>query len=314
MKKKDLITIIVPCLNEEECIPLFYQEIKKVFTKIKDADYELIMVDDGSKDNTLKVIKKLASKDNNVKYLSFSRNFGKEAAMLAGLKASRGNYITIMDVDLQDPPELLIKMYKEIAKGSYDLIGLYTKSHRDYNIIRSLLTKIWYKIIDKMSFAKQVPGARDFRLMTRQVADCILSMPEYNRYLKGMFDYVGFETKWLEYETPNRVAGNSKFNLRKLIKYSLEGMISSSAKLLTSAAYIGLFFCLIAFIAIIVIIVKTLVWGDPVSGWPSLACLIIFLGGIQLLFLGVVGVYLSKIYLEVKVRPSYIIKEKNIKE
>ncbi len=309
MLKKEKISLIIPCFNEEESIPLFYEETNKITKKMKNIDFELIFVNDGSKDNTLPVLKDLSKKDKRVRYISFSRNFGKEAGMYAGLEAVTGDYAAIMDADMQDPPEKLIEMYDIIKNEDYDCVALYTESHKGYNFIRKGLTKIWYKLIDKISDSKQVAGARDFRLMTRQMVDAILDMKEYNRYTKGMFGFVGFNTKWLAYDAPERVAGTTKFNLRKLIKYAMEGVMAFSTTPLLLSAYVGMIFCLIAFIAIIFIIVKTLVWGDPTSGWPSMACIIIFVSGVQLFFLGIIGMYLSKIYLEVKKRPVYIVKE-----
>ena len=309
MKKNITISLIVPCFNEEESIPLFYEETDKVSNKMKDVTFEMIFVNDGSKDKTLEILRDLSKKDKRVRYVSFSRNFGKEAAMYAGLEASTGDYAAIMDADMQDPPEKLIEMYDILTKEDYDCVALYTKTHKGYNFIRKGLTNLWYRLIDKISDSKQVPGARDFRLMTRQMVDSIIEMKEYNRYTKGIFGFIGFKTKWLEYEAPERSVGTSKFNLKKLIKYALEGVVAFSTTPLILAAYVGLLFCLIAFIAIIFIIVKTLIWGDPTSGWPSMACIIIFVSGVQLFFLGVIGIYLSKIYLEVKKRPVYIIKE-----
>jgi len=309
MKKNDLISIVVPCYNEEESIPLFYEEIDKVSKRMKSVDFEFLFINDGSKDKTLEILRTLSKKDERVRFISFSRNFGKEAGMYAGLSNTKGDYVAIMDADMQDPPSMIERMYKEIKEKDYDCIALYTSSHEGYSFIRKKLTNLWYKIIDKISESHQVPGARDFRLMTRQMTDAILSMKEYNRYTKGMFGFVGFNTKWIEYDAPDRAAGTSKFNLTKLVKYALEGIVAFSTSPLLLAAYIGMFFCLIAFIAIIVIIAKTLVWGDPVSGWPSLACLIVFIGGIQLFFFGIMGIYISKIYLEVKHRPIYIEKE-----
>ena len=309
MLKKELISIVVPCYNEEESIPVFYKEIDKVSKKMNEVNFEYIFIDDGSHDNTLKVLRKLAKKDKRVRYISFSRNFGKEAGMYAGLEATKGNYAAIMDVDLQDPPEKLIEMYKTIKKEDYDVVALYTDTHAGYNFIRKGLTKLWYKIFDKLSESNQKAGARDFRLMKGQVVDSILSMKEYNRYTKGIYGYIGFKTKWISYQAPKRVAGTSKFDLKKLTKYAMEGIISTSTKPLMIATYVGLIFCVISFIAVIVIIVKTILWGDPVTGWPSLACIIMFVSGIQLFFLGIIGMYLSKIYLEVKQRPVYIIKE-----
>ena len=309
MLKKEKISLIIPCFNEEEAIPLFYEETNKVTKKMKEVDFEMIFVNDGSKDNTLNILRELSKKDKRVRYISFSRNFGKEAGMYAGLEAVTGDFAAIMDADMQDPPEKLIEMYEIIKKENYDCVALYTESHEGYNFIRKALTKCWYKLIDKISDSHQVPGARDFRLMTRQMVDSILDMKEYNRYTKGMFGFVGFETKWLSYNAPDRAVGTSKFNLKKLIKYAMEGVMAFSTTPLLLSAYVGMLFCLVAFIAIIVIIVKTVLWGDPTSGWPSLACIVIFVSGIQLFFLGVIGMYLSKIYLEVKKRPVYIIKE-----
>lgn len=309
---KDKISIIIPCLNEDKAIPIFYKEIIKVFSNMK-IDYELIFIDDGSTDNTLSVLRKLSKEDKKLKYISFSRNFGKEAGMTAGLKKSTGDYVAIMDVDMQDPPYLLEEMYKEIKKEKYDIVGLYTKSHEGYSFIRNGLTKMWYKLIDKISTTPQMPGARDFRLMTRRVVDKILELKEYNRYIKGIFSYIGFNTKWIAYDAPTRSAGESKFNLRKLAAYALEGIISFSTKPLIISAFVGMILCLISFISILVIIIKTIIWTDPVSGWPSMVCIMMFLSGIQLLFLGIIGLYLSKIYLEVKGRPPYIIKEEEEK-
>ena len=308
MSKKDLISLIIPCFNEEESIPLFYEEADKVSKKMK-LDFEMIFVNDGSSDKTLEILRDLSKKDERVRYISFSRNFGKEAAMYAGLEASTGDYVAIMDADMQDPPEKLIEMYDLIKEGEYDCVALYTKTHKGYNFIRKSLTNLWYKLIDRISDSHQMPGARDFRLMTRQMVDSIVNMKEYNRYTKGMFGFIGFNTKWLEYTAPKRAVGTSKFNLKKLIKYALEGVVAFSTTPLILAAYVGLLFCLISFLAIIFIIIKTLIWGDPTSGWPSMACIIIFVSGIQLFFLGVIGIYLSKIYLEVKKRPVYIVKE-----
>ncbi len=308
-EKKELVSIVVPCYNEEESIPLFYEEINKVSLEMKSVDFEFLFINDGSKDKTLEILRDLAKKDERVRYISFSRNFGKEAGMYAGLSNTKGDYVAIMDADMQDPPEMLQKMYKEIKEEDYDCIALYTKNHEGYSFIRKRLTNLWYKLIDKISDSHQMPGARDFRLMTRQMTDAILSMKEYNRYTKGIFGFVGFNTKWIAYDAPDRVVGTSKFNLRKLIKYALEGIVAFSTSPLLFAAYVGMAFCLLAFIAIAIIIAKTLIWGDPVSGWPSLACLIVFIGGIQLFFFGIMGIYVSKIYLEVKKRPVYITKE-----
>ena len=266
--------------------------------------------------NNLKILKDLAKKDDRVRFISFSRNFGKEGGMYAGLENATGDYVAIMDADMQDPPEMVKTMYQDIKKEGYDCVALCSPNHRDYGLVRKFFTNCWYKLIGKISSTPQVPGARDFRLMKRKMVDAIVNMKEYNRYSKGIFSFVGFNTKWIEYETPERAAGTSKFNFWKLFKYALEGILAFSTTPLVMAAIIGLIFCLIAFIAIIVIIVKTLAFGDPVGGWPSLACMIMFVSGVQLFFLGVFGMYMSKLYLEVKKRPIYIASEteKDVKE
>lgn len=307
MKK---LSIIVPCFNEEESIPYFYDEVKKV-TNDMDIKLELIFVDDGSRDKTLEVIKSKTD-DKEVKYISFSRNFGKEAAMYAGLSMASGDYVTIMDVDLQDPPSLLPEMVRLIEEEGYDCVATKSTSRNGYSFLRKTFTKWFYDIIGKMSKTEMVPGARDYRLMTRQMVEAVLSMKEYNRYSKGLFSFVGFKTKWIEFENKERVAGTTKWNFWKLFSYALDGIVGFSTAPLTMAAFIGVLFCLIAFIMIIVIIVKTLAFGDPTSGWPSLACIIFMVSGIQLLCLGVIGEYLAKMYLEVKQRPIYIIKESNV--
>lgn len=307
--EKELISVVVPCYNEEESLPIFYEEIDKVSKSMKMVNFEFVFINDGSKDKTLEILRDLSKKDDRVRYISFSRNFGKEAGMYAGLTNAKGDYVAIMDADMQDPPAMIKKMYEDIQNEGYDCVALYTKSHEGYSFIRKSLTNCWYKFIDKISTSHQVPGARDFRLMKRQMVDSIISMGEYNRYTKGMFGFVGFDTKWIDYDAPDRVAGTSKFNLKKLIKYAMEGIVAFSTQPLILSAYIGMIFCVIAFLAIIVIIGKTLMFGDPVVGWPSLACLIVFIGGVQLFFFGIMGIYLSKIYLEVKHRPIYIEKE-----
>ena len=308
MKK---VSIIVPCYNEEESIPLFYKEIKKVFSKIN-YKLELIFVNDGSKDKTLELIRNLSKKDKEANYISLSRNFGKEAAMWAGLKHSTGDYITVMDCDLQDPPTLIPEMLCLIEEEDYDVVGTRRVTRKGEPPIRSFFARMFYKIINKMSKVEMVDGARDYRMMTRQVVDNLLTLKEYNRYSKGLFSFVGFKTKWLEYENIERVAGETKWNFWKLFLYAIEGIVAFTTAPLTMAATFGILFCLVAFIMIIVIIVKTLVYGDPTSGWPSLACIIFMANGIELLCIGVIGEYLSKTYLEVKKRPIYIVKESNM--
>ena len=304
------ISIVVPAYNEEESIPYFYEEINKEFKELK-QELELIFVDDGSKDKTLDVIKGL-TKDKRVKYISFSRNFGKEAAMWAGLNASTGDYVTIMDSDLQDPPSLLKEMIRLIKEEGYEIVGTRRVTRKGEPVIRSFFARMFYKIINKMSKVEMVDGARDFRLMTRQVVNSVLSLKEYNRYSKGLFSFVGFKTKWLEYENIQRVAGETKWSFWKLLLYAIDGIVAFTTIPLTIAIAIGFIFCLIAFIMIIVVIVKTLAFGDPTTGWPSLACIIFMVSGIQLLCIGVIGEYLSKMYLEVKNRPIYIVKESNM--
>lgn len=307
------ISIIVPCYNEEEALPLFYKEVNKV-SETMDEEFEFIFVNDGSKDKTLEVIKNLSTLDKRCKYINFSRNFGKESAMYAGLELSTGDYITLMDADLQDPPSLLPKMLKLIKEEGYDSVGTRRVTRKGEPPIRSFFARMFYKIINKMSKVEMVDGARDYRLMTRQMTDAIINLKEYNRYSKGLFSFVGFNTKWLEYENVQRVAGETKWSFWKLFLYAIDGIVAFTTAPLTIAAIMGLIFCLIAFIMIIVIIVKTIAFGDPTSGWPSLACIIFLVSGVQLFALGIIGQYLSKTYLETKKRPIYIIKETNISE
>ncbi|MCI9233915.1 MAG: glycosyltransferase family 2 protein [Bacilli bacterium] len=304
------ISVVVPCYNEEETVPLFYKEISKIIEKMKkQVTFELIFINDGSKDKTLVELRKLAKQDKKVRYISFSRNFGKEAAMLAGLEYATGDYVTTMDVDLQDPPYLLEEMLRIIHEEGYDCVATKSTSRNGYSFFRKFCTKWYYRIIGAISKTEMVAGARDFRLMTRQMVDAILSMKEYNRYSKGLFSFVGFDTKWIEFENQERVAGTTKWNFWKLFSYALDGITAFSTVPLVLSAIMGILFCFIAFIIVIIIISKTLIWGDPVSGWPSLACIIFLVGGIQLFCTGIIGQYLAKTYLETKHRPIYIIKE-----
>lgn len=309
------ISIIVPCYNEEQTVSLFYNEIVKIAKAIK-KDFEFIFVNDGSIDKTIDIIKKLSRKDKRVKYISFSRNFGKEAAMYAGLELSSGDYVAIMDADLQDPPSLLPEMIKilEDKNSDYDTVATRRVNRKGEPPIRSFFARKFYKIINKMSKIEMVDGARDFRLMKRQVVNSILELKEYNRYSKGLFAFVGYKTKWLEFENIERIAGETKWSFWKLFLYAIEGIVAFSTAPLGVASIAGFLFCLISFIMIIVIVIKTLIFGDPTSGWPSLVCIIFFVSGIQLFCLGIIGQYLSKTYLETKKRPIYIIKESNIKE
>lgn len=307
--KKEKISVIVSCYNEEEALPYFYKEIKKTEKEMSYVDFEYIFVDDGSKDNTLSIIKDLSKKDKKVKYLSFSRNFGKESAMFAGLEYSKGDYITLMDADLQDPPSLLPEMYKYIKEEGYDQVGTRRSNRKGEPVIRSFFAKRFYRLINKMSKVEMVDGARDFRLMKRQVVDSILSLSEYNRYSKGLFSFVGYKTKWIDYNNVERVAGKTKWSFWKLFKYAIEGITAFSTVPLAFSSFLGVLICIVAIIFIIVIVLKTILFGDPVGGWPSLACIILFTSGIQLLCLGIIGQYLSKTYLESKNRPIYIVRE-----
>ena len=312
-KKKELLSIIVPCYNEEEALPLFYVEIQKVLKKI-DLNHEIILVNDGSKDKTLSVMKDLSSKDNKVKYYSFSRNFGKEAAMYCGLKNAAGDYVVYMDADLQDPPSLLPEMIKIIKEGNYDSVATRRANRNGESKVRSFFARNFYKIINKISDADIVDGARDYRLMNRKMADAILSMSEYNRFTKGIFGWVGFNTYWLSFDNVERVAGNTKWSFWGLFKYAIDGIVNFSNTPLNIASFFGFVMTFISFIFLIFIIVRRIIFGDPVQGWASMMCVIIFIGGIQLFCMGVMGQYIGKTYMEVKNRPVYIVSETNNKE
>ena len=305
MKK---ISLVVPCYNEQEVINLFYAEIQKVKKDFENVEFEIIFVNDGSRDKTLELTRSL-SKNKDVRYISFSRNFGKEAAMYAGLEASTGDYVAIMDADLQDPPALLKEMYEVLESGEYDSVATRRVTRKGEPIIRSFFARLYYKIINKISKTEIVDGARDFRLMTRQMVNAVLKVKEYNRFSKGIFSWVGFNTKWPEYENVERAAGETKWSFWKLFLYSLDSIVAFSTVPLSIASVMGILFCFVAFIIIVFIIVRTLMYGDPTSGWPSMVCIMFFIGGVQLLCIGVIGQYLSKTYLEVKKRPIYIIKE-----
>ena len=307
MKK---ISIVVPCYNEEESLPLFYKAVDKITDKMKKkAEFEFVFVNDGSRDKTLEILRDLAKKDKRVRYISFSRNFGKEAGMFAGLENATGDYVTTMDADLQDPPELLEEMFDTLESGEYDCCATKSTSRNGYSFFRKLFTKWFYGIIGKLSKTEMVPGARDFRLMSRKMVNAVVSMKEYNRYSKGLFSFVGFRTKWIEFENQERVAGTTKWNFWKLFTYAIDGIVGFSTQPLLISAFLGVLFCLIAFVMIVVIVVKTLAFGDPVSGWPSLACIIFLVGGVNLFCTGIIGEYLAKVYLEVKHRPIYIVAE-----
>ena len=305
-----LLSVIVPCYNEEETVADFYDELMKneEYFKEQELDVEILYINDGSKDNTVREIKKLHEKDERVRLVSFSRNFGKEAAMYAGLEKSRGDYVVIMDVDLQDPPSLLPEMFGYIKEG-YDSVATRRVSRKGEPPVRSFFARMFYRLMKKISKTEIMDGARDFRLMTRQMVDAILAMSEYNRFTKGIFGWVGFETKWLEYENIERKKGETKWNFWKLFLYSLDGITAFSTAPLMLASLLGVLFCLLAFAFIIFIIVRKLIFGDPVPGWPSLVCIILMVSGVQLFSLGILGQYLAKTYMEVKKRPIYLIKE-----
>ena len=309
-----LISVVVPCYNEEEVLPLFYQEITRVAGEMPDYAFEFLFVDDGSKDGTMKVVKEMAAQDERVKYISFSRNFGKEAAMYAGFSKAAGDYVTLMDADLQDPPALLPEMVKAIEEEGYDSVATRRVTRKGEPPIRSFFARRFYALMRRISKTEIVDGARDYRLMTRQFVNSLLELGEYNRFSKGLYGWVGYKTKWLEYENVERAAGETKWSFWKLLLYSIEGIVAFSEAPLAIAAVSGLLFCFIAFLFIVFIVVRTLLFGDPVAGWPSLICVILMIGGIQLFCIGILGKYLSKTYLEVKNRPIYICKESNIRE
>ena len=305
-----LCSCIVPCFNEEEVIPLYYEEMQKVRKQEEGKiDFEIIFIDDGSKDKTLEVIKKLSEQDECIHYVSFSRNFGKEAAMYAGFEHANGEYVVTMDVDLQDPPHLIPEMIRSIEEEGYDSVATRRVTRKGEPPIRSFFARRFYGLINKISDADIVDGARDFRMMKRDMVNAILSMPEYNRFTKGIFGWVGFKTKWIEFENVERAAGETKWSFWKLFRYELEGIIEFSTVPLTIVSLIGVIVCIIAFLFLLFVVIRAAIFGDPVAGWPSLICVISFLSGIQLLGIGVVGMYLSKTYLETKKRPIYIKKE-----
>ncbi len=306
-----LLSVVVPCYNEEENIGLFYAELMKnqPFFEEKNIDVEVLFIDDGSRDKTVDNIKLLQEKDERVHFVSFSRNFGKEAAMFAGLEKSKGDYVVLMDVDLQDPPSLLPDMLAAIMEEGYDSVATRRVNRKGEPPIRSFFARMFYKLMRKISQTEMMDGARDYRLMTRQMVSAILEMREYNRFTKGIFGWVGFRTKWLEYENIERAKGETKWNFWKLFIYSLEGITAFSTVPLMLASLIGVCFCIFAFLMIVFIIVRKLLFGDPVSGWPSLVCIILMVSGVQCFCIGIVGQYLAKTYMEVKRRPIYLVRE-----
>ena len=306
-----LLSVIVPCYNEEESVELFYTELMKndSFFHGENIDLELLYVDDGSGDRTAEEVKKLIKKDNRVHLVSFSRNFGKEAAMYAGLENAKGDYVVLMDVDLQDPPSLLPEMISYMKQG-YDSVATRRVSRKGEPPIRSFFARIFYRLMKKISKTEMMDGARDYRLMTRQMVDAILSMQEYNRFTKGIFGWVGFRTKWLEYENIERAKGETKWSFWKLLVYSIEGITAFSTVPLLLASIMGVLFCLLAFVMILFVIIRKLIFGDPVSGWASQVCIMLLIGGVQFFCTGILGQYLAKTYMEVKKRPIYLVKEK----
>lgn len=312
MEPETILSLVVPCYNEEESIPLFYQETQRIYAeslKSFGLALEYVFVDDGSSDGTLSVVKRLAETDERVHYVSFSRNFGKEAGIYAGLEAASGDYVAVMDADLQDPPALLPQMVAALEEG-YDCIATRRKNRKGEPPVRSFFARLFYRLINKMSSTQIIDGARDFRLMKRMVVNAILSDKEYNRFSKGIFSWVGFRTKWIEYENVERRAGKTKWSFWKLFLYSVDGILAYTTLPLALVSVMGIILCLIAFIALCFVVIRALIFGDPVAGWPSMISIIIFLGGIQLFCLGLIGLYISKIYLETKKRPLYIVRER----
>lgn len=306
-----MISVIVPCFNEEETIHYFYQAMEKVRIKMNE-EFEYIFVNDGSKDSTLSILRSLSVQDRSVRYLSFSRNFGKEAALFAGLEAANGQLVTVMDADLQDPPEMLMEMKQMLDDDSdLDCVGTRRVSRDGEPLIRSFFATLFYKLMNKISQVEVVDGARDFRLMRRHMVDAILSVSEYNRFSKGLFVWVGFKTEYLPYKNVERVAGETSWSLWKLLSYSIEGIINFSDTPLNIASYTGFFTFLLSLVLMVFVVIKTLVFGDPTIGWPSTICIILFLGGLQLMTIGILGKYLAKIFLETKKRPIYIVKERS---
>ena len=307
----NLLSIVVPCFNEDESVGIFLEEIQKT---LKDYNFEVIYVNDGSSDNTLKYIKELASKNSNVKYISFSRNFGKESAIFAGLKYASGDYICLMDADLQHPPKLIPEMLEAVLDEGYDVAAARRVSRKGEPKIKSFFSHRFYKVFNKISDIDMVEGATDYRIMTRQVVDSVLNLPEYNRFSKGLFQWVGFDTKWIEYENIERIAGESTWSFWGLIKYSIEGLVAFTTLPLSVSTFLGMVFSVIAFIYMLFIIIRYLIYSEAVPGYPTLICSLLLLGGIQLLSIGVLGKYLEKTYFEAKNRPIFIVKESNIEE
>ena len=305
------ISLVVPCYNEEPPLPYFWKEVSAVMERMAYLDFEVIFVNDGSQDGTLEVLRQMAQQDSRVKYLSFSRNFGKEAAMYAGLKNARGDYAAVMDADLQDPPALLEEMYHAVTQEGYDSAATRRVTRKGEPPVRSFFARMFYRLINRMADVEIVDGARDFRLMNRKFLDALLELREYNRFSKGLFGWVGFKTRWIAFENVERVAGETKWSFWKLFRYSIEGIVAFTTVPLTAASVMGFLLCMLALCSTVFIVVRKLLFGDPVSGWASTASIITFIGGIQLFFMGVFGQYLAKAYTEIKNRPLYIVAESN---
>jgi glycosyltransferase involved in cell wall biosynthesis len=312
--ERKLISIVVPCYNEEETLHILYEELNKVTSAMEGYTFEYVFVNDGSKDRTILMIKELAEQDSRVKYVSFSRNFGKEAALLAGLESAKGDIVATMDADMQDPPALLPELVGYVESGEYDNAATRRVTRKGEPVIRSFFARTFYKMMRHMTDIHIVDGARDYRVMNRPMVDAILSLQEYNRFSKGIFAWVGFETKWVEFENVERAAGETKWNFWKLLRYSIEGIVSFSNTPIHLASYLGLGLTGLSLIAMVFVFVRALICGDEVAGWPSLVCIITFLGGVQMFVMGVMGQYISKTYMEVKRRPHYIVKDTNVTE
>ena len=310
-EKMSKISIVVPMYNEQESLGILYKELNRVTDTLPEYEFEYLFVNDGSSDATLAEIRQLAEKDKRVRYVSFSRNFGKEAALYAGLKNATGDYVATMDADLQDPPALLPQMIAMIEAGDCDNVATRRVNRKGEPPIRSFFANCFYKVMRHLSHIEIADGARDYRLMSRAMVDSIVSVSEYNRFSKGIFAWVGYETKWLEFENVERSAGETKWSFWKLVRYSFDGIINFSETPIRISSYLGLLLTVLSFVAIIIEVIRALVFGDPVAGWPSLVCIITFIGGIQLFCMGIMGQYIAKTYMEVKRRPHYIVKETN---
>lgn len=305
----DLISLIVPCFNEQEALPLFYKAFQELTEQMAEQVFELILVDDGSKDHTLEIFHQLAAQDSRVRFISFSRNFGKEAAIYAGLQHAKGDFVALMDADLQDPPALLPEMYKAVTEEGYDSAATRRVTRQGEPPIRSFFARLFYKMMNKISKTELVDGARDYRLMNRKFVDALLALSEYNRFSKGLFGWVGFKTKWIAFENVERVAGETKWSFWKLLVYAIDGIVAFSTVPLTISTVVGLLCCLLAFGGTAFVVLRKLLFGDPIQGWASIVCLVLIVGGIQMLCTGILGQYMAKTYLETKKRPVYIVNE-----